>query len=108
MKKKYIVEVLCAILIAVLLRMYVIAPMVMRTDAVSPSVKLGSFIMVSRLCHNFNSGEIIAFYGEPKKVMLGIVNSRGSDDAPISITRNGEIMVVDRDDLIGRVVLSTM
>jgi len=100
-------DVPVAVVIALLLRVFVIETYHAEGNAVSPEIPRGSLIFVYKLARSFGSGDVVA-YRRDGKVLAGRVAEAGPREGVVRVQRRQESPEsVAAADIIGKVVFNT-
>jgi len=96
-----------AIVVAVILRTFVIQNYRAATDAVSPEIPRGSWMLVYKLARTFQTGDIVA-YRHAGKVFAGRVAEAGPRDGTLRVQRKEKSPAsIPAVDIIGKVIFNT-
>ena len=102
-----IIALAVAIVVAVLLKTFVLAPYRAMSDAAGPEISVGSRVLVYKLSGVYQAGDIIVFHSDGKN-LLGRVSQTGPSGGKLFIERRNQAPVaIAADDVVGRVVFNT-
>ncbi|HPA19920.1 MAG TPA: protein kinase [Verrucomicrobiae bacterium] len=100
-------SIIVALTLALLLRAFVIGNYRAKTDAVSPEIPRGSWMLVYKLARTFKPGDIVAYWCG-QKVFVGRVVESASHDGVVQVVRSqAPPEPIGTARIIGRVVFNT-
>ena len=86
LKRRILTDILVGLAVALVVRAFVLTPYQAATDAVSPEIPQGSWVLVFRLSHAYSPGDIVV-YQVSGKAMLGRVAQAGPMNGQLQIER---------------------
>lgn len=99
--------ILVAVVIALVLRAWIVAPYYVITDSVAPEVPKKSFVLVNKLARSFSAGDIIVFR-EGGRAKLARVTQPGPKKGLLEISRGKEgPVLLQMTQARGKVILNT-
>lgn len=106
-KKLIFRDIPIALLVALGLRLFVVAPYRVTNDAVSPEIPKGSLLVVFKLAWSFSPGDIVV-YRQGSEKWTGRVIQAGPMDGLVQIERRSKTPAsVAVADIIGKAIFST-
>ena len=105
--KKTLLSVVIAVAIAVPVRAALFSTYRAKTDAVSPEVPKGSYVIVYKLATSFRSGDIVVYRGQDKAMLGRVMDFDKSTDIIRVERRDGNPKELSPTTVIGRAVLNT-
>jgi serine/threonine protein kinase len=105
--KKTVWSVLVAIVLAIVVRTFVLESFRAATDAVAPDVPQGSYALVFKLARSYSPGDIVAYRSNGVAALARVVEAGPQDGRLLVQRRDGPPQPIAAADLIGRVILNT-
>jgi len=104
--KRRLRNAIIAVLIAVGVRATVAQAFYVPSNAVEPEIPRHARILVYKLTHTFQPGDIVAYRNNIGEVRLGRVTTADASTLTVSRTNEPQTTIL-RNQIIGRVVLTT-
>lgn len=105
--RRWILWPMVAVIVALLVRQYVLGVYRAANDAVAPEIPVGSRVFVYKLVRTFGPGDIIIYHRDGRN-MLGRVVKDGPKNGQVMVERRGQApQAILVDDVIGKVVFHT-
>jgi serine/threonine protein kinase/signal peptidase I len=102
LRKFFLIELPSAIVIALVIRTFLLQTFSVAGDGAAPEIPHGSSVAVWKLTRNFAPGDIIAYRHEGRVNVGRVVRGEGGD---FFVKNNGEaVAAVPRADIIGKVI----
>ncbi|MFA6564959.1 MAG: protein kinase [Verrucomicrobiia bacterium] len=106
-KRRILIDVLVGLALAITVRAFVLTPYQAATDAVSPEIPQGSYVLVLKLARTYAPGDIVV-YQSGAKAMLGRVAQAGPLNGALQIERrNGPPQSIPFSSVVGKVIFNS-
>ena len=87
----FLLTIIFSLVITIPIRSFLVEPLIMRGNSMSPTLIEGDYLLVEKFDHNYQRGDVVAFYSNSKKGIL-IRRIVGLSEEKIEIA-NGNILI---------------